>query len=240
MVSNLNSSHISTGNPRPSAIDRFYPVGYHLHLRVPINIGLSPTQRVEFRLKFKKLFKWLGIGTGLLTGLIFGLYLIAFKPWLVPSFGQDYFYWGVAVNFSAPEFCEKINWRASYGGYIFADSPSYTRSQCYISVAEKTGNLLLCDRVKELSKYFISGGPTLRGQCLANKIPHPWMVLDQRPLYSLPAYMRPLGVPIERIRKNTEITLSKSDEELYFDYYLKLQNPKDPEQKEFLEAVRRF
>ena len=83
----------------------------------------------------------------------------------------DQFYYAVAIDFTAPEFCGKITRRARGGGGGFNPigyQTKYLRSECFYDLARATQNPDLCTEVMPLNEMFLDGSKFNEASCLEN------------------------------------------------------------------------
>ena len=112
-----------------------------------------------------------------IVGLLCAL-LVAW--WLYRSFGQrseptterDTLLFGVALQFKAPELCEKIP-RDAAGAEVGWGQPgyqiSYLQSECYFNLASELHELSLCDKVRPLSGGSLDGSKYNPDSCRAGR-----------------------------------------------------------------------
>ena len=109
----------------------------------------------------------------------------------------------VAQDFNAGHICEKISPRAyttagfSPPGYQIR----YWRSDCFYSVAVKTKNIDLCDKVKTISTWFLDGSKTSKNGCVEEiQAGRRWNVGSPAPLeVELAKLMNEIGYDDKRL-----------------------------------------
>jgi hypothetical protein len=115
-----------------------------------------------------------------IAGLLCAL-LVAW--WLYRPFGQrseqatewDTFLFGVALQFKAPELCEKIPLYAAGAGAGWGQPGyqiSYLQSECYFNLASELHDLSLCDKVRPLSRRSLDGSKYNPDSCRAGQKSH--------------------------------------------------------------------
>ena len=176
--------------------------------------------------------------------VVYFLYINGFQPpWVQlqrPS-DKDFFFLDVALDFSAPNICDKIN---PHARAISFDEISYYRSECYNQVALKTHNPDLCDKVKSLSTIFLWGSKMSRANCI-KKVQRgdPAPNITHVGYYDLSKMLPLMGFTEERIKEFRHFSgpiPPSSREDFFVSFYVDLEGGHVPAREEFLAGVRKL